>query len=87
MVWPRCVGENRLFAEGPFTSFTGDGEGRRLAVDGEFRSDGIAEADFATLTLCERASEAFVGVIRLAASRGSAFCEVTLRAGAATEAA
>lgn len=56
-------------------------------MDGEFNSDGIMEADFATLTLCERASEAFVGVIKLATIRGSAVCEVILRAGVAMDGA
>lgn len=54
---------------------------KRLLVEGDFIIDGIMELVFVVLTLCERATDAFVGVIKREARRGKAVWEVILRAG------
>jgi hypothetical protein len=57
------VGKKGLPADGGFA---------RLFVEGDFPKLGIIDVDFMVLTLCERAIEDLVGVINLAARRGSA---------------
>ena len=54
-----------------------------LTVDGGWPRAGIIEVVFNVLTLCERAADDFVGVMRRAARRGSAVWDVILRAGVA----
>ena len=71
--WPRLLGgENGLPADGVLVKLCVEGDFMRLFVEGDFAKAGIIEVVFKFLTLWERAIEDFVGVMSLAARRGSA---------------
>lgn len=60
--------------------------GENMLVEGDLAErDGIKDVDFRVLTLCERAIEDLVGVMRRDARRGSAVWEVIFRAGVAAD--
>ena len=60
------------FASDPTHVWFADADLVLLTVEGDLPSVEIIEVVFEALTLCERAAEALVGVIRRAARRGSA---------------